>query len=110
VRQTTIGDLRGDDAEGILSICRSPSHARKGGVERCPRYARRRASTPHLGGHAHTPARLCQGLDGTPSAAPAPSAGWAARGLIIEVLAPASQPCSDGTAEQQNSDNAVEVR
>jgi hypothetical protein len=34
----------------------------------------------------------------------------AVRGLIIEVLVPASQPCSDGTAEQRNSDNAVEVR
>jgi hypothetical protein len=29
----------------------------------------------------------------------APSAGWAARGMAIELLAPASRPCSDGTVE-----------
>jgi hypothetical protein len=31
VRWTTAGDLRGDDVEGVLSVCYCPSHARKGG-------------------------------------------------------------------------------
>jgi hypothetical protein len=30
-RQTVAGDLPGNDAEGVLSVCRCPSHAGKGG-------------------------------------------------------------------------------
>jgi hypothetical protein len=50
------------------------------------------------------------GLDGTPSVVPAPSVGWATRGLIVELLVPASRPCSDGTTEQRNGNSAMEVR
>jgi hypothetical protein len=77
-RWTTGGDLHGDDAEGVLSVCHCPSHTWKGWVEQCPRGVRRRTSALHLGAHACTSAGLCQGLDGTPSATPASSAGWAA--------------------------------
>jgi hypothetical protein len=56
------------------------------------------------------PTGLRRGLDDTPLAALAPLAGWAVRGLTVELLAPASRPCSDGTAEQQKGDGAPEVR
>jgi hypothetical protein len=35
--------------------------------------------------------RRNEGLDSTPSVAPAPTAGWAARGFVIELLARASR-------------------
>jgi hypothetical protein len=41
---------------------------------------------------------------------PAPSIEWAARGLIVNLLAPASRPCNDGTTEQQNGNGVAEVR
>jgi hypothetical protein len=56
------------------------------------------------------PTGLFRGLDGTPSAVPAPSVGWVVRGLVVELLALASRPCNDGTAEQGNGDGAAEVR
>jgi hypothetical protein len=69
-----------------------------------------REGAPHLGGHARTSVGLRRGLDGAPSTAPAPSVGWAVRGLVIELLAPTSRPCSDDTAEQRNGDGTMEVR
>jgi hypothetical protein len=109
-RRTAAGDLRGDDTERNLSVCHCPSHAGMGGAERCPHGTRRRASAPHLDGHARMPAGLHRGLDGAPSVAPAPSVGWAARGLVVELLVPVSRPCNDGTVKQQNGDGAVKVR
>jgi hypothetical protein len=47
-RRTVAGDLCGDDAEGMLSLCRCPSHTGNGGAERCPRGTRRLTSTRHL--------------------------------------------------------------